>query len=108
MGHVAGRLVGRLDATQASSCACPIPPVRVKSRRPPDRARTGVMRRRPWSIQPRWRAPGLATIGALYAFDRTLEYFGVADMTPRRALDSEVLPAVKKLFLEAIGTNAAR
>jgi hypothetical protein len=53
-------------------------------------------------------AAGLATIGALYAFDRTLEYFGVADLTPRRALDSEVLPAVKKLFLEAIASNAER
>lgn len=52
-------------------------------------------------------AAGLATIGALYAFDLTLGYFGAPDPTPRLVLEPEVLPAIKQLFLDAISANAS-
>lgn len=49
-------------------------------------------------------AAGLATIGALHALDHTIVYFG-ADPEPRVALEPEVLPAVKQLFLDAIDAS---
>ena len=52
-------------------------------------------------------AAGLATVGALYAFDLTLVYFGTPDPTPRLALDPKVLPAIKQLFLDAISAHPA-
>jgi hypothetical protein len=52
-------------------------------------------------------AAGLATIGALHALDHTIVYFGAPDPTPRLALETEVLPATKQLFLAAIDANAA-
>lgn len=51
-------------------------------------------------------AAGLATIGALYAFDLMLVYFGAPDPSPRLALEPDVLPAIKQLFLDAISAHA--
>lgn len=53
-------------------------------------------------------AAGLATIGALYALDLTLVYFGAPDPSPRLALEPDVLPAIKQMFLDAIGAQGAR
>lgn len=51
-------------------------------------------------------AAGLATVGAVYAFDLAGGYFG-ADPEPRLRIDDEVLPEIKRQLLAAVGDDAA-